>query len=116
MTGIKIDVAEEYELFEVQGAGHVGISKNADSMTGTAVGFSVGASWSKYGIACSGVMGREEARRMALFILKKVDGLPSENIHLREWYWRAGKNNIRYQWYQFNKAMCSLWYNVTRLR
>lgn len=63
------------EQFEVQGAGEIEISKSPFSKTGTAVGFSFGVSWGRHGF-CGGVLGRDEARRLANFILETVNAVP----------------------------------------
>lgn len=59
-------------LFECPGAGHLAISHEATHMTGNAHGFGIGVSWGRYGF-CGGVIGRSEARRLALHILNECD-------------------------------------------
>lgn len=61
--------------FEVQGAGFISFSTDPHAWTGNVVGFHVGASWSKYGLGSGGVMGRAEAKRLAEFILKQIEGI-----------------------------------------
>ena len=56
---------------EVQGAGFIRFD-HYGSRTGSAIGFHVGASWSRYGEHCGGVMDRAEAVRLAWDILKTV--------------------------------------------
>lgn len=56
--------------FEVHGAGDVYMSKSCHHSTGQVVGFSFGVEWGRYGF-CGGVIGRDEAKRMAEFILQK---------------------------------------------
>lgn len=62
------DVPSVY--FEVPGAGDICMSESCHHSTGQVVGFSFGAEWGRYGF-CGGVMGRDEAKRMAEFILQK---------------------------------------------
>ena len=56
---------------EVAGAGFLRFD-HYPSTTGQSTGFSVGASWSKYGEFCGGVMDRSEAVRLAWEILRIV--------------------------------------------
>jgi hypothetical protein len=52
------------ETFEVQGAGHLHIGASPNAWCGSAVGFTVSASWGQNGLA-GGVMDRDEAKRLA---------------------------------------------------
>lgn len=56
--------------FEVPGAGDICMSESCHHSTGQVVGFNFGTEWGRYGY-CGGVLGREEAKRMAEFILQK---------------------------------------------
>ena len=56
--------------FEVPGAGDICISESCHHLTGGVIGFSFGVEWGKYGYT-GGVLGRDEAKRMAEFILQK---------------------------------------------
>ena len=56
--------------FEVPGAGDIRISESCHHGTGGVMGFSFGVEWGKYGYT-GGVIGRDEAKRMAEFILQK---------------------------------------------
>jgi hypothetical protein len=63
---------ENYEYFEVPGAGKIQISKEPTSMTGGAVGFSFGVEWGGHGY-CGGVLDKKEAVRLARHILRAVN-------------------------------------------
>lgn len=56
--------------FEVTGAGDVRMSESCHHSTGQVVGFSFGVEWGKHGFT-GGVIGRDEAKKMAEFILQK---------------------------------------------
>lgn len=56
--------------FKVPGAGNICMSESCHHTTGRVVGFSFGVEWGIHGY-CSGVIGRDEAKRMAEFILQK---------------------------------------------
>jgi hypothetical protein len=56
--------------FEVPGAGDICMSESCHHSTGQVVGFSFGVEWGRHGF-CGGVIGRDEAKRMAEFILQK---------------------------------------------
>lgn len=58
-------------LFDVQGAGRIEISEQPHSMCGSAVGFSFGVSWGAYGFY-GGVIGRDEAKKMAEYMLSEI--------------------------------------------
>lgn len=63
---------ENYEYFDVPGAGKIQISKEPTSTTGGVVGFSFGVQWGKYGYA-GGVIDKKEAVRLARHILRSVN-------------------------------------------
>jgi hypothetical protein len=63
---------ENYEYFEVPGAGKIQISKEPDSSTGGAIGFSFGVEWGSNGYA-GGVIDKKEAVRLARHILRSVN-------------------------------------------
>jgi hypothetical protein len=56
--------------FEVSGAGDICMSESCHDSTGQVIGFSFGVEWGRYGFF-GGVIGRDEAKRMAEFILQK---------------------------------------------
>ena len=58
--------------FDVPGAGDICISEDCHHSTGKVVGFSFGVEWGRYGFS-GGVIGRDEAKRMAEFILSKCN-------------------------------------------
>lgn len=60
----------EYIFFEVPGAGNICMSKSCHCSTGKVIGFLFGVEWGRYGFI-GGVLGRDEAKRMADFILEK---------------------------------------------
>ena len=62
--------ANGYVFFEVPGAGDICISESPHHSTGKVIGFGIGISWARYGYV-GGVLGRDEAKRMAEFILQK---------------------------------------------
>lgn len=64
------DTHEPSLYFDVPGAGKIRMSEDCHSACGYVVGFSFGVEWGRYGF-CGGVIGRDEAKRMAEFILKK---------------------------------------------
>lgn len=64
----RMNASDEYLFFEVPGAGDICISKNCHHSTGEVVGFGFGVEWGRYGF-CGGVLGREEAKRLAEFII-----------------------------------------------
>lgn len=61
----------EYIYFDVSGAGNIKIIKEPHSLCGESCGFSFGVSWGRYGYS-GGVLGRDEAKRMAEFMLAKI--------------------------------------------
>lgn len=63
---------ENYEYFDVPGAGKIQISNEPTSMTGGAVGFSFGVEWGQYGYS-GGVIDKKEAVRLARHILRSVN-------------------------------------------
>ena len=63
---------ENYEYFEVPGAGKIQISNEPTSMTGGAFGFSFGVEWGAHGY-CGGVIDKKEAVRLARHILRAVN-------------------------------------------
>ena len=69
---IKKYYEENYEYFEVPGAGKIQISNEPTSMTGGAVGFSFGVEWGQSGY-CGGVIDKKEAVRLARHILRSVN-------------------------------------------
>jgi len=58
------------KYFDVLGAGDICISESCHHSTGQVVGFSFGVEWSSHPF-CGGVLGRDEAVKMAEFILEK---------------------------------------------
>ncbi len=56
--------------FDVPGAGLIAISEDCHRTTGKVAGFSFGVEWGVYGF-CGGVLGRDEAKKLAEFILEK---------------------------------------------
>ena len=69
---IKKYYEENYEYFEVPGAGKIQISKEPTCMTGGAVGFSFGVEWGGNGYL-GGVIDKKEAVRLARHILRSVN-------------------------------------------
>lgn len=61
----------KYVEFEVPGAGVIRMSKDAHCMCGPAVGFLFGVSWGHHGFT-GGTLGRDEAKRMAEFMLSEI--------------------------------------------
>jgi hypothetical protein len=64
--------------FNVSGAGDIRISRDCHNWTGKVVGFSFGVEWGSRGFT-GGVLGRDEAKRMAEFILTKCSDV-NENM------------------------------------
>lgn len=62
--------SDSSKCFKVAGAGDICIGNSCSDSTGRVVGFSFGVEWGQYGFI-GGVLGRDEAKRMAEFILKK---------------------------------------------
>lgn len=72
------------KTFRVAGAGHIELSADPNCETGNARGFYFNCSWSQY--ASGGVLGVEEARKLAKAILKGITvskKYTSENITKR---------------------------------
>lgn len=57
-------------FFDVKGAGDIAISESCFHCCGGVVGFAFSVEWGQYGFV-GGVIGRDEAKRMAEFILQK---------------------------------------------
>jgi hypothetical protein len=68
---MNIKVSEFEKVFPVTGAGEIAISEYALCSCGDSVGFSIGVSWGKYGYS-GGVISREEAAKLAYFILEEL--------------------------------------------
>jgi hypothetical protein len=56
--------------YNIAGAGDICVSQNCDHVTGKVVGFSFGVEWSNHPFH-GGVLGRDEAEKLAKFILLK---------------------------------------------
>ena len=69
--------------FEVPGAGDICISESCHHYTGKVVGFSFGVEWGNHGYA-GGVIGRDEAIRMANFIIAKCSKITETMDEERE--------------------------------
>ena len=65
-------INDDYMHFDVPGAGKIELGDNCHSCTGRVVGFNFGVEWGRYGYA-GGVLGRDEAKRMAEYILNKCN-------------------------------------------
>lgn len=76
---IKLDTNEPSIYFDVPGGGKIRMSENGHSVCGKAVGFSFGVEWGRYGY-CGGVLGRDEAKRMAEFIIQKCSEIQEPMI------------------------------------
>jgi hypothetical protein len=63
---------ENYEYFDVPGAGKIQISKDPTWTTGGAKGFGFGVSWGGNGYT-GGVLDKKEAVRLARHILRSVN-------------------------------------------
>jgi hypothetical protein len=63
---------ENYEYFEVPGAGKIQIAKEPTWTTGGAHGFGFGVQWGQHGYA-GGVIDKKEAVRLARHILRSVN-------------------------------------------
>jgi hypothetical protein len=63
---------ENYEYFEVPGAGKIQIGKEPTCSTGSAGGFTFGVQWGQHGYA-GGVLDKKEAVRLARHILRSVN-------------------------------------------
>ena len=63
-------INEDYMHFDVPGAGKIELGDNCHTSTGFVVGFSFGVEWGRHGYA-GGVLGRDEAKRIAEYILNK---------------------------------------------
>lgn len=61
-------------FFRVAGAGDISISNSPHWLTGSAVGFDISISWASGGFS-GGVIGRGEAKKLAEFILEKVNAV-----------------------------------------
>lgn len=66
------EVDNEYVYFDVPGAGKIQISRSTSIKTGGIEGFSFGVEWSKYPYI-GGVLSKEEAVKLASFILRSVN-------------------------------------------
>lgn len=78
----KLDRHNEYYLkqssipervFKVAGAGTMVISETANHSTGQSYGFGISVSWSENGLGIGGVLGIDEARKLATHIQSKCD-------------------------------------------
>lgn len=65
------DNIKDYVFFYVSGAGHLAFSKNSHHICEQQVGFHFGVSWGNYPFM-GGVLGRDEAKKMADFILENI--------------------------------------------
>jgi hypothetical protein len=63
---------ENYEYFDVPGAGKIQIGKEPSAITGGAEGFGFGVEWGQYGYS-GGVIDKKEAVRLARHILRSVN-------------------------------------------
>ena len=63
---------ENYEYFDVPGAGKIQIGKEPTCSTGGAKGFTFGVEWGQHGYA-GGVLDKKEAVRLARHILRSVN-------------------------------------------
>jgi len=63
---------ENYEYFDVPGAGKIQIGKEPNCSTGGAKGFTFGVEWGQHGYA-GGVIDKKEAVRLARHILRSVN-------------------------------------------
>ena len=63
---------ENYEYFDVPGAGKIQISIDPNSRTGDVQGFSFGVEWGRNGYT-GGVIDKKEAVRLARHILRSVN-------------------------------------------
>ena len=66
---------EKYLYFEVPGAGKIQISDHCHCLISSAVGFSFGVEWTKHKYV-GGVLGRDEALRMANYIIETCKEAP----------------------------------------
>jgi hypothetical protein len=60
------------EYFDVPGAGDIRLSESCHHSTGKVVGFGFGVEWSDTPFI-GGVLGRDEAKRLATFIIERCD-------------------------------------------
>lgn len=74
----------DVEIIRVAGAGQISISKEIGHSTGGAFGFGFGVSWSRHGIQCGGVLGKDEAMRLALIIIEACKNEPLSELELIE--------------------------------
>jgi hypothetical protein len=63
---------ENYEYFDVPGAGKIRIAKDPTWTTGGAEGFTFGVEWGQHGYA-GGVLDKKESVRLARHILRSVN-------------------------------------------
>jgi hypothetical protein len=63
---------ENYEYFDVPGAGKIQIGREPGATTGGAHGFCFGVEWGQHGYA-GGVIDKKEAVRLARHILRSVN-------------------------------------------
>lgn len=80
------------ESFDVAGAGNVCISKDPCHFTGSAYGFGFSVSWGS-SLYIGGVLGLEEAKRMAEFILEKYNEQTKSEAELIAESWVRVNNN-----------------------
>lgn len=85
-----VEGAEDTTYFHVPGAGYISISNDCHHMTGKVVGFSLGAEWGTHGYA-GGVLGRDEAVRLANFLLLKCSEVTETMEEEREKTWQRLK-------------------------
>lgn len=86
------DVPSKY--FDVPGAGDICISENCHHSTGKVVGFSFGVEWTSHPFS-SGVLGRDEAVKMAEFILEKCSNVEETMDEERERMKRERSNYFK---------------------
>lgn len=71
--------------FDVAGAGKIEIGKNCNSNTGKAFGFTFGVSWGRFGYS-GGVLDREDAKKMADFIISEYEKVTPEQKQQEQQY------------------------------
>lgn len=76
------NMKDDYLFFEVQGAGDISVYKKYGGSCGTAVGFSIGVEWGRYGFV-GGCIDLDEAKRLADFIIEEYNKLTDEDKQRR---------------------------------
>lgn len=64
---------KDVEFFDVPGAGTIAISKDMSYYTGNAAGFSLSVGWGNCGLMLGGVLGVNEAKRLADFLIEAIN-------------------------------------------